>query len=86
MSSPDQSPVGAEEGGLNMGRDVERDCSVEEFVSTLRRIADALEQEESFRIQVRKLRFTVPKTAELSIEHEAEDGQEELELQLRWSS
>ena len=51
-----------------------------------RRIADALEQEESFRIQVRKLRFTVPKTAELSIEHEAEDGQEELELQLRWSS
>ena len=69
-----------------MARDVERDCSVEEFVNTLRRIADALEQEESFRIQVRGLRFTVPKTAELSIEHEAEDGEEELELQLKWSS
>ena len=69
-----------------MGRDVERDCSVEEFVSTLRRIADALEKEESFRIQVRGLRFTVPKTAELSIEHEAGDGEEELELQLKWSS
>jgi amphi-Trp domain-containing protein len=69
-----------------MGRDVERDCSVEEFVSTLRRIADALEQEDSFRIQVRGLRFTVPSSAELSIEHEADDGAEELELQLKWQS
>ncbi len=69
-----------------MGRDVERDCSVEDFVSTLRRIADALENEQSFRIQVRGLRFTVPDAAELSIEHEADDGDEELELQLKWSS
>ena len=69
-----------------MGRDVERDCSVEDFVSTLRRIADALENEQSFRIQVRGLRFTVPAAAELSIEHEADDGDEELELQLKWSS
>ncbi len=69
-----------------MGRDVERDCSVEDFVYTLRRIADALEQDDSFRIQVRGLRFTVPKTAELSIEHEAEDGEEELELQLKWNT
>ncbi len=69
-----------------MGRDVERDCSVEEFVTTLRRIADALEKEESFRIQVRGLRFTVPASAELSIEHEADDGDEELELQLKWQS
>ncbi len=69
-----------------MGRDVERDCSVADFVSTLRRVADALENEKSFRIQVRGLRFTVPAAAELSIEHEAEDGEEELELQLKWSS
>ena len=69
-----------------MSRDVERDCSRDEFVQTLRRIADALESDESFRIQVRNLRFTVPKSAELSIEHEVEDGEEELELQLRWRS
>ena len=69
-----------------MGRDVERDCSVEEFVTTLRRIADALEQEDSFRIQVRGLRFTVPASAELSIEHEVDDGTEELELQLKWQA
>ena len=67
-------------------RDVERNCSKESFVETLRRLADALEAGESFRIQVVNKRFTVPANAELSIEHEAEDGAEELELQLRWKS
>lgn len=65
-------------------RDVERDCSTETFVSTLRRIADALESGESVRIQVVNKRFTVPKDATLSIEHEIEGGDEELELQLKW--
>ena len=67
-------------------RDVERDCSRAQFVETLRRLADALEQEEPFRIQVVNERFTVPAGATLSIEHEAEGGEEELELQLRWKT
>jgi amphi-Trp domain-containing protein len=67
-------------------RDVERNCTTETFVTTLRRLADALEAGESFRIQVAGKRFTIPSSAELSIEHEAEDGDEELELQLRWRS
>lgn len=65
-------------------RDVERNCSTESFVETLRRLADALERGEAFRIQVEGARFTVPREAALSIEHEVEDGEEELELQLRW--
>jgi amphi-Trp domain-containing protein len=67
-------------------RDVERDCEVESFVASLRRLADALEAGEPFRIQVVGKRFTVPKGASLSIEHEASDGEEELEFQLRWST
>jgi amphi-Trp domain-containing protein len=67
-------------------RDVERDCSRQHFVSTLRRIADALERGEAVRIQVAKNRFTVPGSATLSIEHEAFGGDEELELQLKWRS
>lgn len=66
-------------------RDVERVHNREYFVATLRRLADALEQGEPFRIQVAALRFNVPVDAELSIEHEVGDGQEELEFQLRWS-
>ncbi len=67
-------------------RDVERDCTTETFVDTLRRLADGLEKGESFRIQVAGKRFTVPADAALSIEHEAADGEEELEFQLKWSS
>lgn len=65
-------------------RDVERNCTPESFIETLRRLADALERGEAFRIQVAGARFTVPRDAILSIEHEADDGEEELELQLRW--
>jgi amphi-Trp domain-containing protein len=59
---------------------------VEDFVASLRRLADSLESKEPFRIQVVNKRFTVPSTATLSIEHEAEDGEEELEFQLRWKT
>lgn len=67
-------------------RDVERNLTTAQFVATLRRIADALEGDESVRIQVQGSRFQIPKTASLSIEHERAGKDEELELQLRWTS
>jgi amphi-Trp domain-containing protein len=66
-------------------RDVEKIKNREQFIATLRRVADALSRNEAFRIQVDKLRITVPADAELSLEHEVEGELEELELQLRWS-
>jgi amphi-Trp domain-containing protein len=66
-------------------RDVERTVTREQFITTLRRCADALEAGGSFRIQVLDERFTIPKDAHLSIEHEVEDGEAELEMQLKWS-
>ncbi|MEN9786668.1 MAG: hypothetical protein RLZZ299_1932 [Pseudomonadota bacterium] len=67
-------------------RDVEQDCTRTRFVETLRRVADAVEAGEGFRIQVGGHRFVVPSDATLAIAHEAADGSEELELQLSWSS
>jgi amphi-Trp domain-containing protein len=67
-------------------RDVERNCTKEAFVATLRRLADALEKGEPFRIQVANARFVVPSGAAMSIEHEVAGGEEELEFQLRWKS
>ena len=66
--------------------DVESDCTTARFVDTLRRVADALEEGKSFRIQVVNKRFTIPVDAARSIEHEAEGDTEELEFQLRWTS
>ena len=67
-------------------RDVERDCTRTYFADVLRRLADAVEAEDSFRIQIAGKRFTIPASASLSIEHEAEDGSEEVEFQLRWTN
>jgi amphi-Trp domain-containing protein len=67
-------------------RDVDRSCSRDEFVAALRRLADALEKGEQYRIQVAGKRFVVPGSAELSIEHEAEGGDEELAFELRWKT
>ncbi|HEX5658875.1 MAG TPA: amphi-Trp domain-containing protein [Polyangiales bacterium] len=65
-------------------RDVEIIRSKNQFVSTLRRVADALESNTPVRIQVGGKRFTVPADARCSLEHEAEGASEELELQLSW--
>lgn len=67
-------------------RDVEKDVPVSQFVDTLRRLADALEAGESFRIQVQNRRFTVPADADIVIEHEVDGGNEELALELQWES
>ena len=53
-------------------------------VAKLRRLADALEKDESFRIQIAGVRIRVPERAQFSIEHELGDDEEEIEFQLKW--
>jgi amphi-Trp domain-containing protein len=65
-------------------RDVERMYSTAEAVAKLRRLADALEQDKPFRIQIAGERFWVPERAEFSVEHERDDDEEEVEFQLKW--
>jgi amphi-Trp domain-containing protein len=65
-------------------RDVERNYSVAQFAAKLRRLADALEADRPFRIQVAGERIRVPKGASISVEHEREDDEEEVEFQLKW--
>jgi amphi-Trp domain-containing protein len=65
-------------------RDIEKNVDKAYFVDTLRRLADALEQDDTFRIQVQNKRFQVPGTAELVIEHEVDADREELALELQW--
>jgi len=58
--------------------------STPEVVAKLRRLADALEQDKPFRIQIAGERFWVPERAEFSIEHERDEDEEEVEFQLKW--
>lgn len=65
-------------------RDVERNYSVAEFAAKLRRLADAIESGKPFRIQVAGQRISVPRRAEISVEHERGDEEQEVEFQLKW--
>jgi amphi-Trp domain-containing protein len=67
-------------------RDVEKVYSTSEFVAKLRRLADALEKDERFEIQVAGERIYVPAHAEFNIEHEREGTEEEIEFQLKWTN
>ena len=65
-------------------RDIEKNYPVQQFVSKLRRLADCIEQETRFRIQVAGERVSVPPDAVINIEHEREEGNEEIEFQFKW--
>lgn len=67
-------------------RDIEKSYPKSEFVAKLRRLADAIENDERFEIQIAGERIYVPKRATFNIEHEREDGEEEIEFQIKWES
>lgn len=67
-------------------RDIEKEYNVADTVAKLRRLADCLEQGKPFEIMVAGERIYVPVRARFNIEHEREDGDEELEFQFRWSN
>ena len=67
-------------------RDVEKAYKNSEFVAKLRRLADAIEKDEKFEIQIDGERIYVPVRAEYTIEHERGDDEEEIEFQIKWKN
>jgi len=67
-------------------RDIEKAYNLTQFVEKLRRLADCLENGERFDIQIAGERVYVPKDAVFNIEHEREDGEEEIEFQIKWKN
>lgn len=65
-------------------RDIEKGYSIDETVSKLRRMADALENGTRFRIQIAGEQVSVPANAIFTIEHERQDQEEEIEFQFKW--
>lgn len=65
-------------------RDIEKVYPKKEFIKKLRRLADALEKDKKFNIQVAGERIYIPKEAIINIEHEKGKTEEELEFQIKW--
>ncbi len=66
------------------GRDVEKEYPKMDFVAKLRRLADAIENDEKFEIQIAGERIYVPVRATFTIEHEISGKEEEIEFQIKW--
>lgn len=69
---------------MKPGRDIEKTYSTKDFVAKLRRLADNLENQEQFEIQIAGERIYVPVRASYTVEHEREEGKEEIEFQIKW--
>ncbi len=67
-------------------RDIEKSYPIDDFVAKLRRLADCLEAGEPFEIQIAGERIYVPVRATYNIEHEREEGLEEVEFQIQWQN
>ena len=65
-------------------RDIEKEYSKEEFVAKLRRLADSIENNKRFAIQIAGKRIYVPVRAKYTIEHEKSAQEEEIEFQIKW--
>ncbi|MGB5158198.1 amphi-Trp domain-containing protein [Desulfobacterium sp. N47] len=64
--------------------DIEKDYPKKQFIQKLRRLADSLEEDKRFRIQIAGVRVNVPGDAIINIEHERGKTVEEIEFQLKW--
>ncbi|HEX8636026.1 MAG TPA: amphi-Trp domain-containing protein [Pyrinomonadaceae bacterium] len=65
-------------------REAEKSYSNKEVVAKLRRLADALEEEKVFEIQIAGERIYVPPYATVEFEYERQGEDEEVEIELKW--
>ena len=69
-----------------MDTDIEKSYTNKEFVDKIRRLADCIENNENFRIMVDGENLYVPDDAIFTIEYEKEDGENEIEFQIKWKN
>ena len=66
-------------------KEAEKSYSTREVVAKLRRLADALEEEKTFEIQIAGERIYVPPYATVEFEYERQGDEEEVEIELKWT-
>ena len=69
---------------MKKDRDIEKGYTTKQMVAKLRRLADCLEKNKPFRIQIAGERVNIPSGAIFNIEHEREGNVEGIEFQFKW--
>ncbi|HYE14097.1 MAG TPA: amphi-Trp domain-containing protein [Pyrinomonadaceae bacterium] len=65
-------------------KDVEKSYATKDVAAKLRRLADALEAEKTFEIQIAGERIYVPPYATIEFEYQRDGDEEEVEIELKW--
>ncbi|HEV2915910.1 MAG TPA: amphi-Trp domain-containing protein [Pyrinomonadaceae bacterium] len=65
-------------------KEVEKSYSTNEVVAKLRRLADALEAQKTFEIQIAGERIYIPPYATVEFEYDRQGDEEEVEIELKW--
>ena len=65
-------------------KETEKSYSKKEVVAKLRRLADALEEDKTFEIQIAGERIYIPPYATIEFEYGREGNEEEVEIELKW--
>lgn len=63
---------------------MEKKYSQKAYISKIRRLVEALEENKSFTIQVGGKRIRIPVDSKISIEYEKDGKENELEFQIKW--
>ena len=69
---------------MNEDIELEKSYSSSEIAAKLRRLADALESQKTFNIQIDNQQVKVPPSAVVEIEYEKTEDGEELEFEIKW--
>lgn len=64
--------------------EIEKGYSKAQTAAKLRRLAEALEQNKPFEIQLDGKKIKIPADAEIDFEYEEADGEKELEIEISW--
>ena len=64
--------------------EIEKGYSKSQTAAKLRRLADALENNKPFEIQLDGKKIKIPADAEIDFAYEETDGEKELEIEISW--
>lgn len=69
---------------MSRKRDIDIIYSKKQFIQKIKRLINALEKNKKFKITIKGETIIVPLNAIVSVEHERENGFEEIEFQIKW--
>ncbi len=67
-----------------MKKEIEKKYTKKQTVKILKRLAESLSKDKSFRMQIKGKKVYIPKESEIEIEYENDKKSEKIEVEIKW--